>query len=748
MLHSHSRRTRRPGSLVFRLSAFMLAFLIFISPLAPVFAEEITPVSPDVDISQPAQAVELSLTIEEKPENTFTKNISDYVDQSNNPELIAKEHNSEKEKIDDAAVDSKDLTEKTSMQSAMRSSLGPVNAWAPVALDALPNQSQLVPEPDLSTGAAVYGYKIQVPPGRNGLQPDLKLEYNSQSTEQNSVFGYGWSINIPYISRVNKGGINTLFTDNYFSSSMSGDLINTSGSTYSPSRETGEFTKYTYSSNTWTATDKNGTIYTFGSGASTRQDDPNNSAHISKWMLEKVQDMNGNFISYTYYKNGGQVYPDTITYTSNGGNTGIFTVTFTRQSRSDAVQDVRPGFPTTTNYRISRIESAVSATWVHRYDLAYTTQTPSDRSLLYTITESGQVNSTTTTLPAQTFTYQATNSGAWTLATGWSFPADEYSKAWFSQVSPGNNPQVNSHDVSISLNTAHSSDSSVAGSLVDVNGDGLLDIVQSYRCLSDGGGCMPTGHTGIDGAYVYINDGTGWTYNSSWTLPADEYSKEFYSQMSPGNNPQVNSHDVRVSLNTSQNSDGSIAGELVDVNGDGLVDIVQSARCLSGTALCMGTGHAGIDGVYVYLNTGSGWTYNSSFILPADEYSKAYNTQTSGSNPQVNSHDVSVSLNTSRVNDGSIAGNLVDINGDGLVDIVQSYRCISAVGYCMGAGHAGLDGAYIYLNTGTTWAYSSSWSMPTDEYSKEWFSQVSPGNNPQVNSHDVSVSLNTSHVSD
>jgi hypothetical protein len=50
------------------------------------------------------------------------------------------------------------------------------------------------------TGAFTQNIKLDIPPGRNGLQPDLSLIYNSQKTED-GIVGYGWSVSIPYIQR-------------------------------------------------------------------------------------------------------------------------------------------------------------------------------------------------------------------------------------------------------------------------------------------------------------------------------------------------------------------------------------------------------------------------------------------------------------------------------------------------------------------------------------------------------------------
>jgi hypothetical protein len=75
-----------------------------------------------------------------------------------------------------------------------------------------------------------YSYPIVIPPGRNGMQPpDLSLSYSSDDKRQDSIFGYGWSMNLPYIERVNKLGTNNLYNQDrdhtFFTSSFSGELL-------------------------------------------------------------------------------------------------------------------------------------------------------------------------------------------------------------------------------------------------------------------------------------------------------------------------------------------------------------------------------------------------------------------------------------------------------------------------------------------------------------------------------------------
>ncbi len=79
------------------------------------------------------------------------------------------------------------------------------------------------------TGAMTYSYPIVIPPGRNGMQPNLSLNYSSDDKRQDSLFGYGWSMNIPYIERVNKLGTNNFYNQDkyhtFFTSSLSGELL-------------------------------------------------------------------------------------------------------------------------------------------------------------------------------------------------------------------------------------------------------------------------------------------------------------------------------------------------------------------------------------------------------------------------------------------------------------------------------------------------------------------------------------------
>jgi VCBS repeat protein/virulence plasmid B protein len=429
-----------------------------------------------------------------------------------------------------------------------------------------------------------------------------------------------------------------------FVSSIDGELVQTDAtSVYAARVENGTFNTYTYSDGQWIVKDKNGTQYTYGSVTSTRQDDPSDSTHVYKWMLEEVRDTNDNYISYSYYKNAGQIYPESITYTGHGSSDGIFEIDFLRESRVDSATSWHTGFPVASNSRISEIDAKVNGTLVHKYVLSYGTSANGGTSLLGSVTETGYDEaSSPVTLPATTFTY-ASNTPGWTNDPTW------YSPEEFNHQSVDNSYQIvdvngdglpdimrsfytypNYYDLTADINNGHGWTADHTWDLpvhwiyegylqgymfVDVNGDHLPDIV-----LNDSS----------NGVATYINSGHGWTFDSNWNLP------------------------VAISANGTLHSP-----KFVDLNGDGLVDLLVS--------------DAG--GSYAYVNNGSGWTYDADWLSPVQFFGS-----------QDNDYQV------------------IDVNGDGLPDILRN-----------------ADGSYdSYINNGHGWTQDHSWDLPVN-----WFSSGS-----------------------
>ena len=133
-------------------------------------------------------------------------------------------------------------------------------------------------------------------------------------------------------------------TPSYFLSSIDGELATTTAtSTYVSRTDSGSFNNYNFNGSQWTVTDKNGVQYQYGYASSTQQSNPS-TGNIYKWMLQQQTDASGNSVSYSYYQDGGQIYPSSITYTNNASSTGIFEVDFLRESRSDNASSSLPDF--------------------------------------------------------------------------------------------------------------------------------------------------------------------------------------------------------------------------------------------------------------------------------------------------------------------------------------------------------------------------------------------------------------------
>lgn len=116
-------------------------------------------------------------------------------------------------------------------------------------------------------------------------------------------------------------------------------------------------------------------------------------------MIEKVEDTNGNTITYSYHKNEGQIYPLAISYNQEG----LYEVNFNRTSRTTANTSYASGFKVKTNDYISSVAVKTNGTISSTYDL-----NKDSEGFLTDIEITGIDGASSITLPKTNFDYTQT----------------------------------------------------------------------------------------------------------------------------------------------------------------------------------------------------------------------------------------------------------------------------------------------------------------------------------------------------
>jgi hypothetical protein len=264
---------------------------------------------------------------------------------------------------------------------------------------------------DLATGSATANIPIVVPPGRKNMQPSLAISYSSNNS--NGVCGVGWGLTASSIQRSTKKGIpkyDNTDTFDFASSGSIGDLvlIDAPNNEYRQKIETG-FMKYVFDNSNykWTVWDKAGTKYTFGSSTDSRIINSDGTKTFA-WFLDRVTDVYGNTVIFTYTKDNGQIYLSKVNYTANAVVTPALTadkeIDFIYETgRPDITYSNRTGWQIATVQRLKETQIKVDGALVWRYALTYLLSGDTNRSLLSQIT---LFDAAGNSLPPKKFTYQ------------------------------------------------------------------------------------------------------------------------------------------------------------------------------------------------------------------------------------------------------------------------------------------------------------------------------------------------------
>ena len=399
-------------------------------------------------------------------------------------------------------------------------------------------------EPQLNTGTSSYGVGIALPPGRAGLQPKVRLSYNSG--QGNGLAGLGWSLDFPCIKRqTDKGFPGYVQTDTFVFQGEELVPLNNATRDWRCENDSGfqRFRQIDTNSDlvpdAWEMRDRDGTRHIFGQyrGQGGRWSSvthptlfqagqPNTYQDSTYcWMVDTTIDLHGNRIEYEYTLGTNILYPSRITYSHSGAQ--AHEVVFLYQSRADIFDDYRPTFSAQTDRRLRRIEARSSGSLVRAYDLQYSYQggdlttaeanaqsaaVPTGVSLLKRVVQSGRDGNPANTLPPLVFVYSTLQLGQMEVRSISSFGGGD----------PG---------LEIADQLGHTQ-------FADINGDGLPDLFST----------LP--ESGIPVQRVALNRGED-TGSGSGVLLFDA--------------PQIVANPTALNLASPDTT-------LTDTDGDGLVD--------------------------------------------------------------------------------------------------------------------------------------------------------------------------------
>ncbi|MGD9765903.1 MAG: toxin TcdB middle/N-terminal domain-containing protein, partial [Candidatus Binatia bacterium] len=521
------------------------------------------------------------------------------------------------------------------------------------------------PEANLFVGAATTSIPFQVPPGRNTTTPKLALSYNSNGGP--SPYGYGWELGLPRVQRPTKHSTLSCLDAthrNDFVLSLPGASLECRRGTDNrcvPNVEEA-FIKIVWdggTAQTFTAWDKSGVKYTFGAnntastnggvsftspartGSGTAADFTTlaggNCTYTATWGLSQVRDTNGNIMDFKYLLQDGVLLPHSIEYGKGTGLNHFFEVRFDWELRclspvggrcsiqSPPAGDYEEplnsvmGYAARLTRRLWKVRVLYNGQPVRTYTFDYATGRFGRQTFLSQVTlagSDGMVLQRVDGLPAATtFAYHDRPDGFLTSSQTATKPALRTPYNGLSP-DPGRMRWTDPDD-------------GTRRDVLDMNGDGFPDLVDAWPIHQQSDGCpgVPTNPVGpADYWDVYFGSKNGFsTTRTSWYVPHRDLMC-----------------DIR------RNNDTIVWFATVDLTGDGIPDFVDSRN----TPWKVYPGSP--------VSPSGSWGFNggaSVISWPA---------------PTTNTQITNVGQNLGGWSGKIIRQDLIDMTGDGLLDLVTT----------------------------------------------------------------------------
>jgi RHS repeat-associated protein len=520
-------------------------------------------------------------------------------------------------------------------------------------------------EPSYFLGSNQYFLNLKVPPGRKNLTPKVWLKYDHHHRANQSDVGYGWQLNYSYIERSQvQGGVSYLNDD--FIYHYEGNSYQLVLKNITEDRCWEYRLKYlmpsspviTKCADRWFVYERDGSIKKFGGGFNHVL---NNDGEGFRWYLASLHDANQNYISYYYDVTNHaqradyssyQVNLSSIYYTDHADSYANYKIDFEYSTPQETTYNFKPGFSIEHRSLLSEVVVSNRAEEIiYRYQFEY--EFDQGLGLLKRFRTIAGEGENSIELPVKTFSYAEF----------------DQNRLWSERV-----------DFVDPLGDTDRLDN--VYSLIDINGDSLPDrVFSNYRA---------------NRIEVYYNQGNGFSDNPVFFLD-----------------------DICVDL-----CSGEDEMFFADINGDGLIDRVRAGY----TEFPEGGGFDYQEKFLVHYNSGHDFSYlldledpfcldefrpeeasprNPNFCLEfylidfngdglldrtnifydrLDDYKVFLNQGHEFSTTPIEVVDPGIFLN---VRTRSEYRELIDINGDGLVDLV--YR----------GGDLDLGQSYVYYGTGS-----------------------------------------------
>ncbi len=254
-----------------------------------------------------------------------------------------------------------------------------------------------------TSGTAQYSLALALPPGRNGLTPQLGLVYDSSSGR--GVAGLGWSIaGASVIARcettVAQDGVakavRGVLDDGYCLDGNRLRLVSgtygVAGSTYRTELDT--FSRITAMGATnngpawFKAETIDGLIRYYGDTADSRIESLGTST-VRAWALSRIEDRSYNTITFTWGEDttNGAFRLEAVGYTGSNVETAPYTVDFQYQTRADVNAGYTAGSRVQEVQRLTVVDITHLGTLVRRYALQYDVSPATARERLTSVQE-------------------------------------------------------------------------------------------------------------------------------------------------------------------------------------------------------------------------------------------------------------------------------------------------------------------------------------------------------------------------